>query len=125
MKITKILSIIIVSTTLSACASIFSPAKQPVKIISTPEGATATVAGQTVTTPAIVDLKGKSEYLVTVEKEGYENKSAVIDSKIRIVPAVIGNILNLSFAIGMAIDFFATGTGFDLDNEVIVNLEKK
>jgi len=125
MNISKTFITITILTSLSACASITSNSVQPVTINSNPQGAKASVGGNTVTTPAVVDLKGKSAYFVTASKDGYITGNNVIESEVRFLPAVIGNIFNLTGVIGMAVDFFGTGAAYKLDNEVTVNLDKK
>lgn len=111
--------------TTTGCASITGPGRQPVKINSTPQGASVFVGGRTATTPAVVELKGKSEYFVKAEKKGYKDSTDVIGSEVRILPAVVGNILNLTGIIGVAVDFLATGAAYDMDDEINIKLEKQ
>lgn len=122
----KILIITLLSVqSLAGCASVTAGEFQKVRINSTPEGARAEVGGHTITTPGEVTLKGKSEYRVTAHKEGYEKASNVIHSQVRILPAVVGNIFNFTGIVGMAIDFFATGAAYKLEEEVHLTLTKK
>jgi len=109
---------------LTNCASIVGPTHQQVKVDSQPQGAQVFIGGKTVTTPAVVELKGKSEYYVTANKDGYKPASDVLNGEVRILPAVVGNIFNLTGAIGMAVDFFGTGAAYKLDESVNVKLQK-
>ena len=125
MRYSKVFSTFAVVMILSGCASITGPSKQPVKINSDPQGAQVSVGGRTVTTPAVVELKGKSEYYVTATKPGYQTGNDVISSEVRILPSVVGNILNLTGILGMGVDFLGTGAAYDLDDEINLELQKK
>jgi hypothetical protein len=107
---------------LTNCASITGPSRQPVKVNSVPSGAEVKIGGKTVVTPAVVDLKGKSEYIVTAHKAGYNDTTDVLGSEVRILASVVGNIFNLTGIIGMAVDFLGTGAAYKLDPEVNVQL---
>ena len=124
MKRVSILSILSILV-LAGCASVTGPSRQSVKIDSNPQGARVEVGGQTLTTPAVVDLKGKSEYIAVATKSGYDSTTKVVGSEVRLLPAVVGNIFNLTGVIGMAIDFFGTGAAYKLDNNVNIDLQKK
>ncbi len=124
MKKISILSIVSILV-LAGCASITGQSRQSIKIDSNPQGARVEVGGQTITTPAVVDLKGKSEYVAVATKPGYDSTTKVVGSEVRILPAVVGNIFNFTGIIGMAIDFFGTGAAYELDKSVNIDLQKK
>ncbi len=75
----------------------------------------------TYTTPTIVSLKGKSSYIVTVEKACYKSNSASINGEPRILAGVVGNIFNLTGIAGMAVDYF-DGAFFKMPQETQINL---
>ncbi len=117
---------IILTTTLIAfiasCASITGPGNQTVKITTVPEGADVTVDGQIKTSPVVITLKGASAYPIIAKKDGYKDGYGKVNSKVRILPAIVGNIFNLTGVIGMAVDFFATGAAYKLDQEVNIDM---
>ena len=121
----KIILTAILIATLASCASITGSGIQNVKIDTVPSGAEVYVDGRYYTSPAIVPLKGKSSYNVNAEKEGYKNSYGIINGKPRIGAGVVGNIFNFTGIIGVAVDFFATGAGFKLDNEVNIKMREK
>ena len=128
MKIVKVLAIsgaILAGMQLVGCASICNDSRQPVSIKSNPSGAEVVVDGQTVVTPAVVQLKGKSEYFLTANLKGYKTGTGKIDSDVRIGSGVVGNIFNFTGIVCMAVDFFGTGAGWKLDPEVTINLQKQ
>jgi hypothetical protein len=57
----------------TGCATVANTPKQRIEILSQPSGAHVTVAGQTLETPAFVELPRKDKELeIVVEKEGYQ-----------------------------------------------------
>lgn len=80
-------------TSLSSCATLFTPTKYPVSFNTTPEGAGITIenrAGKIVfegTTPTTVKLKAsagymqKEEYTITFTKNGYAQKVVYISAE--------------------------------------------
>ena len=128
MKIVKMLALfgaVAVGMQLTGCASICNDSRQAVTIKSDPSGAEVLIDGQTVVTPAVVQLKGPSEYYLTANLKGYKPGTAKLNGDARIGSAIVGNIFNFSGIIGMAVDFYGTGAGWKLDPEVTVNLRKQ
>jgi hypothetical protein len=119
MKKTAALSLMLLST---ACASVTGPGKQQVRVDTVPQGAEVRVADQVQTSPAVFTLKGKGEYTVIAEKEGYKTSTGLINGEPRIWASVVGNIFNLTGIVGVGIDYFATGAAYDLDDSVVVAL---
>lgn len=115
---------IVASTTLAGCATIVNDTHQHVTIKTIPDGAEVVVDGRTVTTPATIDLKGKSEYYLTATKPGYRSTTGKIEGDARIGSGVVGNVLSFGL-IGMGVDFFATGAGWKLQPEVTIPLTKE
>jgi hypothetical protein len=102
----------------SACASVTGPGKQQVKVETVPPGAEVRINNQVQTSPAVFTLKGKSDYTVIAEKDGYKTSTGVINGEPRIMASVFGNILWL--IPGLAIDYLATGAAYDLDDRVVI-----
>ena len=109
---------------MTGCASIVNESRQAVRVNTQPQGAEVTINGETKVSPAVFQLKGKSDYVVMAEKSGYRTSTGRIDSEVRILPAVVGNIFNLTGVLGMGVDFLGTGAAYDLDDEVTVKLRK-
>jgi hypothetical protein len=110
---------------MTGCASIMNDGKQKVAIKTVPEGAEVVVDGRTVVTPAIVELKGKSEYYISANKKGYKSATGKVEGDVRIGSGVIGNIFNFSGFIGMAVDFWGTGAGWRMQDNVEIALQKE
>ncbi len=122
LKSTLLASFVSVSL-LSGCASIVSDSSYPVAISSTPPEAYFVVKNRSGvevhsgTTPATVSLKSgngyfsSASYTVTLKKEGYEDKSFVIESSMD--GWYIGNIL-IGGIIGFLIVDPATGAMWKL-----------
>jgi PEGA domain len=122
-KMKKILFTAALVTLLASCATITGQGNQAVKINTTPQGADVIIDGQRSTTPAVVTLKGASGYPIIAKKEGFKDGYGKVNGDVRILPAIVGNIFNLTGIIGMAVDFFATGAAYKLDQEVNIDLK--
>ncbi len=61
-----------------SCATIVSGRTQNVPVVSNPSGAIVTVGTQKQMTPATFILDKKQEYVVRVEKEGYESVEIIM-----------------------------------------------
>ena len=95
----KIYSILLVTILMSSCATLFTGGKGRVAM-NTPNqsGTTVSVNGiERGTTP--IQLKVKADDIITFEKEGFETKTVVVDSKFNAVA-----ILNLFSILGWGID---------------------
>lgn len=67
--------VIAVGVCSAGCATVIHGTKQKVEVVTTPSGATATAAGQTVQTPGTLVLPRKSPFVdVRIEKEGYATR---------------------------------------------------
>lgn len=119
---------------LSSCASIVSKSTYPVSINSSPNGANVSITnanGATVysgTTPSLTNLKASKKYMsgekytVTITKEGYQDQTIYITSKID--GWYWGNIL-FGGLIGMLIVDPLTGAMYKLNtNSLNVSLDK-
>ncbi len=125
MKKVFIYSIALLPLILSNCASILGYSNQNVTIKSEPSGAEVTVDGMVVITPATIQLKGKREYYISASKKGYRTTPGKINGEVRIASGIVGNIFNLSGIIGLGTDFFLTGAGYKLNNNVNITLLKE
>jgi hypothetical protein len=117
----KVFAISLLSLT-AACASITGPSKQQVKVDTVPSGAEVRIENQVQTTPAVFTLKGKSDYTVIADKDGYKTSTGVINGEPRIMASIVGNIFNLTGIIGVGIDYLGTGAAYDLDDSVTIPL---
>lgn len=120
----KIITISALALLATSCATITKgTSPQKVAINTVPAGAKVTVDGIKRTSPAVFDLKGNMDgYTIVAEKKGYETGTEKVQSKLRGLPTILGNILWL--LPGIAIDF-VTGAAFELESNKTVELEKK
>lgn len=114
----KVFAISLLSLT-AACASITGPSKQQVKVDTVPSGAEVRIENQVQTTPAVFTLKGKSDYTVIADKDGYKTSTGVINGEPRYWATIGGNILWL--IPGFAIDYLS-GSMYNLDDSVTIPL---
>ena len=108
------------------CATIFSGTKDKVDLNSTPKGSTVyikTESGdvvETVTTPVVIDLPRKKDYVVDFELEGYQSEERKIVRKFNSV-----SILSYSLYVIPGLCDLATGAHWNLNPDVIhVSLQK-
>ena len=122
----KFLSMLLAIAVLgSGCGTIVHGTRQDVNILSNPAGATATISGSglKVKTPATVSLARDKDYVVIVERDGYESGQATINREFSGWATIGGNILWL--LVGAVVDLW-TGGAWNLKPEAVnVNLEKK
>ena len=101
---------------LSACATITRGTTQTFKIESTPSQADARLStGQTCVTPCEIRMKRKSDFVVTVSKEGYRTQEARVHGVVKGGggAAMAGNVI-----FGGLI-----GAGVDASNGSMMNLK--
>lgn len=66
----------------TGCATVFHGVHQDVRVETEPPGATASVNGQTITTPGVLNLRRREKTLeVLVEKEGYVSRRVTLTRK--------------------------------------------
>ena len=69
---------------LSACATITRGTSETFKVITTPTAAAVALStGERCTSPCTLKLKRKTEFTVTASKQGYQNATAKVESKIK------------------------------------------
>ena len=119
----KVMSIILFAVLMSSCASIVSKSSYPVSFTSNPNGSNLVITDSmgleiySGKTPTVVELAGKdgffsgASYRITLSKEGYDNKTIIIQSKLD--GWYWGNIL-FGGLIGMLIVDPATGAMWTL-----------
>ncbi len=91
-KIIATVSLSILACLAGGCASIVKGTTQAIPISSSPSGATVRLDGNHVgQTPTSVEVKRKSDHLLSIEKPGYHPESVAITRNIG--GAVFGNIL--------------------------------
>ena len=118
----KKIAFIALSVFATSCATLTGPSTQSVAINSNVKGAVIKIDGQEYgQTPTVLNLKGKSSYLLTVEKQCYAPKTQTINGEVRILAGVVGNIFNLTGVIGFGVDYFS-GALFKLPSQQTIEL---
>ena len=119
----KKLAFIALSVIATSCATITGQSTQNIAINSNVKGAVIKIDGQQYgETPTVLSLKGKSSYLLTVEKQCYAPKTQIINGEVRILAGVVGNIFNLTGLVGFGVDYFS-GALFKLPTQQTVELD--
>lgn len=86
----------------SGCASIINGTTQKVPVNTTPKGAVASLHdGINCKTPCSLELKRNTDYIMTIQKEGYEDTSITFQ---RVMSGVIAGNLLLGGIIGAGVD---------------------
>lgn len=94
----QIIFILIASVALTSCATVLSGSKKAVMLNSKQGGTTVLVNGlEKGQTP--ITLKLKADDMVTFQKDGFEDRTVVVDSKFNTIA-----ILNLFSLLGWGID---------------------
>ncbi len=91
-QLLAITSLALLSLLGGGCASIVKGTTQPIPVSSDPTGADVKLDGNKVgQTPMSVEVKRKTDHLLTLEKAGYQSESVAITRNVG--GAVFGNIL--------------------------------
>lgn len=124
-KIVSFLTAACLLITLSSCATIISGRTQSLPVISKPSGAIVTVGGQKQMTPATFILDKRQEYVVKIEKEGYQ--PVEITLKKGVSGWVFGNILFgiIGGPIGLTIDLASGSASKFTPGKVEVDLARQ
>ena len=94
----KFLLLFFVAALMTSCATLFTSGKARVNINSKTKGTTVLINGlEKGTTP--LNIKVKADDIITFEKEGFESRTVVVDSKFNTIA-----ILNLFSILGWGID---------------------
>ncbi len=106
----------------AGCATIMHGSSQTVGISSSPSGARVTINGEyRGETPLRVELARKQDYIIKVEKEGFEPASSTITSKVS--GMTFGNII-FGGLIGLAVDAGSGGLYKLSQDDVQITLTK-
>ena len=82
MRSTRLLPPLLLSFLTAGCATVVHGTRQDVRVETEPPGATASVEGQTITTPGVLRLRRKEKALeVLIEKEGYVSRRVPLARK--------------------------------------------
>lgn len=82
MRRLRLLPPLLFSCLATGCATVIHGVHQDVRVETNPPGATASVNGQTITTPGVLKLRRKEKTLeVLVEKEGYASRRVTLTRK--------------------------------------------
>jgi len=110
LKVMLILSIVLVG----GCATLFKGSTDGVSFSSDPDGAKVYVNGTLLgTTPVQLELKSENSYSIEFRKEGYENRTVLLNNSVGagwIVLDILGGLFPI------VIDA-ATGNWYSLDQE--------
>ena len=110
---------------LSACASVTRGTTETVKVYASPDGAQiATSIGLTCnTSPCMLEVSRKTEFSVTVSKEGYQKQTIHVTTAVAPggVAGLAGNVL-IGGVIGVGIDSVSGATLDHSPNPVLVEL---
>jgi len=114
---------IVLSVLLSGCATVFKGSTQKVNFSSDPASAKVYVNGQYMgTTPMELRLESKHQYTIEFRKDGYANKTVLINSNV----GAGWIVLDVLFGLVPVIVDAATGNWNYLDNtNVAAALEKQ
>lgn len=111
-----ILSLIVLGTTLTGCATLFGKKSHALSVSSDPKGADVYVNGFKMgTTPVELSLKADKSYTIEYRKEGYESVTRVVNTKVGagwIILDVLGGL------IPVVVDA-ATGNWNKLDQDAV------
>lgn len=104
MKKTKLISLLLCTTLMTSCATIFTGTKATVTINSEPPGAKVQVNGfdQGVTPTTFRAKRGLKGNTVTLKKAGYETRTFDLEQKFNLV-----SIINLASVVGWGIDLLS------------------
>lgn len=111
------------------CGTVLYGTRQEISITSDPSEATATIGDVTVTTPATVSLRRRTDHTVRVTKDGYEEGQAQINRHLNGWTTLLGNapwlLLPGGYVTTVLVDLVAGG-GWTLEpDSVHVILEQK
>lgn len=117
--------VVVIAFSVTSCASLINGTTQNVGISSNPSGAKAMIdKNMEITTPVTVLLSRKSNHVIEVRKEGYEDASVAISQS----PSgwLAANILIFGFGIiiGGIIDFVSGGAYKLTPSDVTVDLKE-
>ena len=122
MKRKSLVLVVLVTLLLSSCATLFGKKTHPLAISSSPKGAEVYVNGfKRGVTPIELKLKADRDYTIEFRKDGFENVTRVVNSKVSggwIVLDILGGLIPI------VIDA-ATGDWNKLDQDSVnADLEK-
>lgn len=98
---------------LTGCGTIFKGSNADVRLNSSPSGATVIINDiNRGLTPLTLSLQRSKDYVVTFQKDGYEDIKVEINKKFDFPTTILGNIV-FGGIIGLVVDF-ATGAAYSL-----------
>jgi hypothetical protein len=117
--------LVVVACALGGCATVTRGTTEQVQIVSSPPGAAvAASTGNSCTTPCTMEVSRKSEFTLTVTKDGYEPATISVTTRLSGTGAAgfAGNIL-AGGIVGMAADAATGATLEHVPNPVSVTLQ--
>ena len=79
--------------TVTGCGTLVHGTRQNFSITTDPSGATAIYEGIRTRTPAVLSLQRGRDYVIMIEKEGYETEQVVVVRRFNGAATILGNIL--------------------------------
>jgi hypothetical protein len=110
---------------LAGCATMTRGTTERIQIVSSPDGASAASSiGNSCSTPCTIEVSRKSEFTLTVMKDGYEPATVPVTTHVSGAGAAgfAGNVL-LGGIVGMAADAASGATLEHVPNPVTVTLQ--
>jgi PEGA domain len=120
------IAILVALSQVTGCATITRGTSQAWSVQTEPAGANARLStGEECTTPCTLKLKRKSEFSVTISKEGYKELVTQVVSQIAGAGAagMAGNVL-VGGIVGVGVDAFSGATKELKPNPLVVTLEQ-
>lgn len=118
-------AVLVLCAILASCASVTRGTTETVKVYASPEGALiATSIGLTCnTSPCLLEVSRKTEFTVTVSKEGYKDQTVHVSTVVAPggVAGMAGNVL-VGGVIGVGVDAVSGATLDHIPNPVLVEL---
>ena len=106
--------IILISSSMIGCATIFKGSKADINVNSQPSDATVYINGiDKGSTPQTLALDRGEDHILTFKKDGYEDVKVEINKKFDGATTILGNIVSWAL-VGIVVDV-ATGAAYSLE----------
>ena len=106
--------IILISSSMIGCATIFKGSKASINVNSAPSDATVYINGiDKGATPQTLSLDRGEDHILTFKKDGYEDVKVEVNKKFDGATTILGNIVSWAL-VGIVVDV-ATGAAYSLE----------
>lgn len=100
-------------TATSGCATIFKGSNAEIRVTSTPDNAKILINGiNRGSTPTTLNLNRDDNYVLTFQKEGYEDLNVEVRKEFDAATTIVGNLFSW-WVVGLVVDF-ASGAAYSL-----------